>query len=175
MSLVIIETQSDTPLTPEEPTETDLRVLACLTERNATWQYSLLSSDRLRMICIFKAPDVESVRESYRRGGGIFDRMWSGEIIRPEGTQPQRNEAILKVFESTFPSGFTHDEWDEGNRNVLPCYAERGVEWLHAYVALDRTRLVCELNAPDAEVIRESHRKFNIPFDRVWSAMVIKP
>jgi Protein of unknown function (DUF4242) len=39
----------------------------------------------------------------------------------------------------------------------------------------DRTRVVCELNAPDAEVIREVHRKFDIPFDRTWSAMVLKP
>lgn len=175
MALVIVETQSDTPLTPEEPTATDLQVLNCLTERNATWQYSLLSSDRLRMICIFQSPDVESVRESYRRGGGSFSLMWGGEIIRPAGTQPQRNEAILKVFEGTYPGGFTQEQWDEGNRNVLPCYTERGVEWLHSYMARDRTRLICELNAPDAEVIRESHRKFNIPFDRVWSAMVIKP
>ncbi len=34
MSLVIVETLADFPLTPEEPTDTDHRVLACLAERN---------------------------------------------------------------------------------------------------------------------------------------------
>jgi Protein of unknown function (DUF4242) len=175
MSFVIVETLVDYPLTPENPTDTDLRILACLAERQVTWRYSLLSSDRTRMICIFAAPDAESVRESYRKGGGDFKQIWTAELILPDGRPPQRNESILKVFEGTFPEGLTQAEWDEANRQVLPCYAERGVEWVHSYVSRDRTRVVCELNSPDAEIIRETHRKFDIPYDRVWSAMVIKP
>nr|WP_322505517.1 hypothetical protein [Chroococcidiopsis cubana] len=58
------------PLTPESPTDTNLRVLACLAERNVTWRYSLLSRDRLASNLYFDAPDIESVRESYRKGGG---------------------------------------------------------------------------------------------------------
>ena len=175
MSLVIVETLVDYPLTPEQLTATDLQVLACLDERQATWHYSLLSSDRHRMLCLFEAPDAESVRESYRKGGGDFKQIWAAELILPDGRQPQRNESILKVFEGCFPGGVTQAEWDEANRHVLPCYAERGVEWVRSYVSSDRTRVVCELNSPDAEIIRETHRKFDIPFDRVWSAMVIKP
>jgi Protein of unknown function (DUF4242) len=175
MVLAIVETLSDSPLTPEEPTDVDYRVFDCLTERNATWRYSLLSVDRHRMICTFDAPDAESVRQSYRKAGGFFNRIWAGEIIQPEGDRPQRNEAILKVFEGTYPGGFTQEQWDEGNRLILPCYATQGVEWIQSHVSLDRTRLVCELNSPDAETIREAHRRFNIPFDRVWSAMIIQP
>jgi hypothetical protein len=175
MVLVIVETLADSPLILEKLNDPHNSVLACLAERNAIWRYSLLSSDRLRMICTFEAPDAESVRESYRKGGGFFSRVWSGELIQPEGEPRQRNEATLKIFEGTYPDGFTQAEWDEATRHVLPCYAERGVEWVQSYVSLDRTRLVCELNAPDAEVIRESHRKFGIPFDLVWSATVLKP
>ncbi|WP_019499766.1 nickel-binding protein [Pseudanabaena sp. PCC 6802] len=175
MSLVIVETLADSPLVPEEPTETDLRVLGCLTERQSTWRYSLLSHDRLRMICTFDAPDVESVRESYRKGGGVFTRMWAGEPIEPEGVQPQRNTSTLKVAEATFPNGFTQAEWDAGTRRALPCYAERGSEFIQSYLSLDRTRLICEFNPPDAEVIRQTRYKLGIPCDRVWSAMVISP
>lgn len=95
MSLVIVEILADSPLTPESPTDTDLRVLACLAERNATWRYSLLSRARLRMICTFDAPDAESVRESYRQGGGIFSRIWARELIQPQGIQPQRHPSML--------------------------------------------------------------------------------
>ena len=175
MALVIVETFSNDPLTPEEPTETDDRILSCLAERQGKWRYSLLSHDRLRMICTFEAPDAESVRESYRRGGGEFNRIWTGEIIKPDGIQPQRDEAILKVFEVTYPVGFTQEQWDETNRYVLPYYAERGVEWVQSYVSRNRIRVFCELNAPNVEVIREAHRKIGMPFDRVWSALVIAP
>ena len=175
MALVIVETIADSPLTPEEPTKTDLRVLGCLTERHATWRYSLLSSDRLRMVCTFDAPDAESVRESYRKGGGVFNRMWAGELIKPKGVQPQRNLGTLKVVESTFPGGFTEADWDKARQHVLPCYAERSVEVIQSYISLDRTRTICEYNSPDAEVIRQVRRKFGIPCDRVWSATVIAP
>ncbi|NJL49908.1 MAG: DUF4242 domain-containing protein [Leptolyngbyaceae cyanobacterium SM2_5_2] len=174
MALILVETLSDAPLTPENPTDTDFRVLQCLTERAATWRYSLLSSDRHRMICTFYAPDAESVRESYRRAGGVFNSIWTATMIQPEGEQPQHREGYLKVFQGTYPQGFTEEQWDEANRHLLPCYAERGVEWVQSYLSLDRTRVTCELNAPDADIIREAHRRFDIPFDCVWSAMLIQ-
>ncbi|CAN1210218.1 DUF4242 domain-containing protein [Tumidithrix helvetica PCC 7403] len=175
MSLVIVETLSDSPLILEELTDPHSLVLKCLAERNATWRYSLLSSDRHRMICTFEAPDAESVRESYRKGGGFFSHIWSGELMLPESDPPLHDDTSLKIFEVTFSEGLTQEQWDEANRHVLPCYAERGVEWVQSYVSRDRTRVVCELNAPDAEAIREAHRKAGVPCDRVWSALLIKP
>lgn len=174
MPLAIVETLADSPLTPESPTDTDLRVLACLTERNATWRYSLLSRDRLRMICIFDAPDAESVRESYRKGGGAFSRIWAGESLQPQVIQPQRHPSLLKVIESTYPP-LGQAEWNALSSKTLSCYAERGIEWIQSYLSRDRTRLICELNAPDAQPVREVQHRVGIPFDRVWSAMLIKP
>ncbi|MBE9169323.1 DUF4242 domain-containing protein [Pleurocapsales cyanobacterium LEGE 06147] len=182
MSLVIVETTTEQSITPEVLKEVDARMLPCLEERNTKWRYSLLSSDRHRMICTFDAPDAESVRQAYRKGGGMYSRIWAGEIVAPEGIQPQQNETILKVFEGTYPDGFTEEDWNEANQYILPCYAERGIEWVRSYISLDRTRVICELNAPDAETIREAHLKFGIPFvreaclqQRVWSAMLIEP
>jgi Protein of unknown function (DUF4242) len=174
MSLVIVETLADSPLNLEELNDPHNSILACLAERNAKWRYSLLSSDRYRMICTFDAPDAESVRESYRKGGGFFSRIWSGELIQPEGEPPQRNEAILKVIEGAYPP-ITQEEWNELSHKTLSCYAERGIEWIQSYISRDRTRVICELNASDAESIREAQHRAGVPFDRVWSATVLKP
>lgn len=177
MSLVIVETLADSSLTPEEPTDTDLRVLACLAERNATWRYSLLSSDRQRMICTYDALDAESVREAYRRGGGVgsaSSRAWAGELVKSEGIQPQRNPLMLKVIEGTYPP-IGPEEWDEVSRKTFSCYAERGIEWIQSYISLDRIRVICELNAPDAKSVWEAQHRVGVFFDRVWSAMVIDP
>jgi hypothetical protein len=175
MVLVIVETFSDSPLTLGELTDPYYQAFFnCLAERNSTWRYSLLSTDRLRKICTFDAPDAESVRETYRRSGGFFSRVWSGEVITPAGNQPHRDLSRLQVIEGTYPP-IDPSEWDELSHKTLSCYAERGIELIQSYLSNDRTRLICELNAPDAESIREAQRRVNIPFDRVWSAMLIKP
>jgi Protein of unknown function (DUF4242) len=172
MSLVIVETLA--PLTPEAPTDTDRRVLACLAERSATWRYSLLSRDRLRMICTFDAPDAESVRESYRKGGGVFSRIWAGELIQPQSIQPRCHPSLLKVIEGTYRP-LQQEEWSELKSKTLSCYAQRGIEWIQSYLSLDRTRLICELNAPDAQSVREAQHRVGVSFDRVWSATIVKP
>lgn len=173
MSLVIVETLAEQPITLEYLSEADARVLPCLEERNAKWRYSLLSSDRCRMICTFEAPDAEAVQQAYRKGGGRFSRMWSGTLIRPEGVAPQRNPSLLKVIEGTYPP-LSEDDWNEASSKTLHCYTERGIEWIQSYLSLDRTKLICELNAPDLESVREVQRKLGIPFDRVWSAQVLR-
>ena len=87
---------------------------------------------------------------------------------------PLWNEPILKVLEGSYPNGFTDEEWNEAQRLILPCYQERGIEWVRSCASQDKTRVVCELNAPDAEVIREARGKAGIPFDRVWCAEVLR-
>lgn len=174
MALIVVETVVEQPLTDEALQEADSRALPCLQARNARWCYSLLSSNRQRMICTFEAPDVESVRVAYRKARVEFNRMWAAEMLVPEGATPMWNEPALKVLESSYPDGLTDQQWQEASQLMLPCYAERKIEWLRSYVSLDRTRVVCEFNAPDAEVIREAHHKFGVAFDRVWSAQLLK-
>jgi len=152
----------------------DTRVLDCFEVRNAKWRYSLLSADRHRMICTFEAPDAESVRQAYRQADVGFSKVWMAQVIEREGVTPVWNEPILKVLEGSYPNGFTDEEWNEAQRLILACYEERGIEWVRSYASLDKTRVVCELNAPDAEVIQETHSKAGIPFDRVWCAEVLK-
>jgi hypothetical protein len=45
------------------------------------WRRSLLSADRLRMVCQYDAPDAESVRKVQREAGNGFDRVWAGAVI----------------------------------------------------------------------------------------------
>lgn len=175
MSLILVETAAEQPITFEWLSEADQRISPCLQEREATWQYSLLSSDRHRMICVYDAPDAEALRTSYRKANLGFGKMYPIQMIYPSGGSPARNERILKVFEGTYPEGFTDEAWNEALRLISPCYDQAGVEWIHSHVSLDGTRVVCELNAVEAEIIREAHRKAGISFDCVWSAQLLKP
>lgn len=173
MAKVIVETLFDQPITEEVMQANDERALPCLKARDAHWCYSLLSTNRCRMICTFDAPDAESVRDAYRRAEVEFGQIWTAEILKSESV-PSRDETRLKVIEGTYPP-LMIDDWNEFNQKMLACYVERGVEWLHSFVSLDRRRVICEVNAPDAEAIRETYRKLGIPFERVWSAKILKP
>ena len=115
------------------------------------------------------------MRQAYRQADVGFSKVWTAQVIEPEGVPPVWNEPILKVLEGSYPNGFTDEEWNEADRLILACYEERGIELVRSYASLDKTRVVCELNAPDAEVIREAHGKAGIPFDRVWSAEGLRP
>ncbi|MFQ4139367.1 nickel-binding protein [Nodosilinea sp. PGN35] len=177
MSIVVVETLSTTPLTPENPTATDYQILDCLGARMGTWQYSLLSSDRLRMLCVFEAPDAEAVRESYAKAGGGFDRIWSAQRLTP-AQPPQTNGTPLRVIESVYPAAVTPDQWQTNHDSLQAYWVEQGPEqrvaWVKSYLSLNRTRGFCELYAPNAEVIQTGYRQAGVPFHRVWSAKVIQ-
>lgn len=175
MTLVVKESSFDPPLTEAEMQEADERALPCLQERGVEWCFSWLASDRRRMICIFEAPDAESVRESLRKAGVQFERVWAAQLRKPEVQEPiEHYSTTLAVVEGTYPP-FTEDDWNTTNNLILPCYQERGVQWIRSLVSLDRRRTICEVQTPEPEAIHESYRRAGIACDRVWTAEILKP
>lgn len=172
MSLIVVENAAAQPITDEVLHEADQLLLPCLEARNATWYYSLLSVHRDRMVCTFKAPDAESVRDSYRRVG-LERIIWTGEPIKPEGEPLQRPLTVLSVVEGTYPP-LSDLDWNAISQKLLDYCAASGTEWLQSYRSLDRTKVVYELNAPDLKTV-QAVQQLGIDCDRVWSAQVLSP
>ncbi|GAB4144510.1 MAG: hypothetical protein Fur0046_21970 [Cyanobacteria bacterium J069] len=179
MTFIIVETDRPTPITPEVLAAEEARSVSCLAEHYAQWRYSLLSSDRHRMICTFDAPDVEAVRMAYRKANVSFEKMWAEQVLEPPGTPPIWQESALAVAESFYPGGLTNEQWNTQwqvvTEQLLPFYAQQGVEWVRSHVAPNRTLVLYELNTPDLNLIRHAHQQFNLPLSRIWSAMLFKP
>jgi hypothetical protein len=57
---------------------------SCLDIRGVKFMRTFFSTDRKRMICLYSAPDVESVREAQREAGMPVDAVWGFAAIRPE-------------------------------------------------------------------------------------------
>jgi hypothetical protein len=55
----------------------------CLHQRGVTWVESYLSHDRKRRICVFEAPDADTVRSAYRSADVVFERVWTAEHLHP--------------------------------------------------------------------------------------------
>ncbi len=55
----------------------------CLDLHQVRYLRGYLSSDRLRMVCLFEAPDAESVRIVNRQVGMPYERIWTATIHEP--------------------------------------------------------------------------------------------
>jgi len=49
----------------------------CLELRRVRFARTYFSHDRRRMVCLYQAPDAESVREAQREAGVPFDSVWA--------------------------------------------------------------------------------------------------
>jgi hypothetical protein len=81
---VLIERTFDPPVTEEEirKAETDGW---CAKAHRVTFMRTYVSDDRRRMICLYQAPDAESVRLAQRLMTMPVDAIWAFTPIGPEG------------------------------------------------------------------------------------------
>lgn len=76
------------------------------------------------------------------------------------------------MLEQTFETPISDEELARFSKQLDPCLELRDGAWARSYLSLDRKRVFCEFEAPDAESVREALRSADVPFDRVWSAHV---
>ena len=81
MLRVIVERTFDRPPSDDDLTAAGIRERPCLDVYSVAWRRSVLSEDRLRMVCEYEAPDAESVRRVQREAGNDFERVWVGNVI----------------------------------------------------------------------------------------------
>ena len=60
----------------------------CLETRDVRFIRTYFSADRKRMVCLYEAPDAESVRQAQREAGVPFDDAWSVVPVAPEDVAP---------------------------------------------------------------------------------------
>ena len=84
MARVMVEQVFTEPFTDERYAAFAKKIDPCIEVRNGAWRRSSLSTDRLRMVCEFEAPDAEAVREAYRTSGAPFERVWTAEVYAVE-------------------------------------------------------------------------------------------
>jgi hypothetical protein len=76
------------------------------------------------------------------------------------------------MAEQVFTEPFTDERYAEFAKKIDPCLDVRGGAWRRSSLSLDRLRMVCEFDAPDAESVREAFHMAKIPYERIWTAHV---
>lgn len=78
---VLVERSFAEPVTLQEIQDIEDAGVGCLEMRNVRFMRSFFSSDRKRMICLYVAPDAESVRQAQREAGVPFDEIWAFRAV----------------------------------------------------------------------------------------------
>ncbi len=76
------------------------------------------------------------------------------------------------LVEYVFEKPVSEEEFARMAKRVDPCLDARAAVWRRSYIAIDRKRMTCEFEAPDAEVVREALRAADVSYERVWAADV---
>ena len=73
---VVVARRFDAPVTVEELQAREDASAWCLEQHQVTFLRTFFSADRKRMICLYQAPDAESVRLAQRQAGMPVETVW---------------------------------------------------------------------------------------------------
>jgi hypothetical protein len=173
MNLVVVERDFPEPEEIDGLQAREDAVAWCLEERDVTFLRTYFSLDRRRMVCIYRAPDAESVRYTQRRAGLPVSAVWSAGSFREHfGSQPptELGARVAVVVERAFPEVPTMEMMSELARRASWCLDAHAIELIDSYVATGQPTSFCVFAAPDAESVRTANRTTSSPYVRAWPA-----
>ncbi len=83
---VLVERSFAIPVTFEDVAAIERKGQWCLDTHRVQAVRSFFALDRKRMICLYRAPDAESVRVSQREANMPFERVWAFQRVEPAPT-----------------------------------------------------------------------------------------
>lgn len=175
LSTVVVERRFEQSTTFEALDEQESAVAWCLEQHGVTFVRTYLSLDGRTMICVYSAPDAEAVRETQRRGGLPVARLWSATILSATGRHSAAAGFSTVVVERDLPPAMDRAQLESLLANAGGCLETNRAELLESKLSLDRTRMLCVFQAPDAESVRRANRQLGVPVSAVWTATVHGP
>jgi Protein of unknown function (DUF4242) len=172
MSLVVVERRFPRPVAFEDIQAIEERGKWCREAYRLRYLMSYFSQDRQRMICVYEAPDAESVRLAQEKAGVPFDRAWPALVIGKPADEPE-SDAI--VVERTLSQPVDEAAIRQAAERGLWCLEQRGCRTVRSYLSLDGLRVICVYAGPDAESIRQAQKPIGLPYDGAWPATVLRP
>lgn len=80
---VLVERSFEEPVAFQHIQDLEEAGIGCLESRDVRFIRSYFSHDQTRMICLYEAPDAESVRQAQREAGVPFNDAWTFRAISP--------------------------------------------------------------------------------------------
>jgi hypothetical protein len=175
MTDVLIERRLEPALDPDGVRAQVELGQPCLTRHNVAWQQSYLAGDGQRMVCWFRGPDAESVRLALRGAGVEVETLWAVSVHDAPQLSPEllagANVAVQRRFGEPVTLGEIQAIEDAG----AWCLETHRVKFARTFFSLDRRRMICFYQAPDAESVRLAQRQAGMPVEAIWAFANVKP
>ncbi|MBB3232584.1 DUF4242 domain-containing protein [Halomonas stenophila] len=169
---VFLERDFTTPLAPEFVRQLTLAARDCLDLHRVAWQGSLLARDGRRMVCHFRGPDAEGARVGLRQAGADVGRLWAGTVHEVPGTAGVSGDVLVeRAFATPVDLATIQAIEDAG----AACLQNHRVRFLRTFFSLDRRRMLCLYQAPDAESVRIAQRQAGMPMEAAWAFQRVAP
>ena len=174
MEPVVCERRIEPPIRIDDIPAMEAQAAWCLQQHRVSHVTSLLSLDGRLLLCVFEAPDAESVRTVHRQVGAPFEHLWTATIHTPPTVPADASLATthgtLIVVERCFaePTDFMTIQAIEDRGSW--CLDQHRVRFVRSYFATDRRRMICLYTAPDAESARLAQVQAGVPHAGVWAA-----
>lgn len=169
MEIVVVERSFEAPAEFAQLQAAEDRVAWCLEQHRVRFLRSYLSRDGRSMVCMYEAPDAESVRITQRKGGLPETRAFSASLLGGEVHEAEPGRATI-VVERDFPEPMSLEEVSAVMGQAGGCLATHRVKHLASYLSRDGQRLVCVFDAHDADSVRMAHRSLGGVVSRAWPA-----
>ncbi|HEX4998743.1 MAG TPA: nickel-binding protein [Terriglobia bacterium] len=176
MELVLVERRFEEPVLFEEIQALENAGAWCLDAHRVRYMKTFFSRDRRRMLCLYEAPDAESVRLAETKARVPFERAWSCMSLpgsEDGAAWPAAGEDVVVVRE--FPQPATMEYVMNSCRNHAWCLDLYNAHRVGSYLANDGLRMVCHFRAPDAESVRMANERGSAPMTEVWTATIFPP
>ncbi len=79
------------------------------------------------------------------------------------------------ILERMFDPPLTEERHAAFSEKLSPCLDRNGITWIRSHLSLDRSRLICLFQAPDAGAVRGALRQARLEHERVWSCDLLEP
>lgn len=184
MEDVIVEGRYAEPATPEAVLERGRSRRFCFDLYRSHTVTHDLALDGQHICCVFRAPDAESVRRALARIGVVPpERVWTAslegaagdmaDLARPAGAAAEHGALVLVERDFAEPVDFAAVQALEDAGSW--CLDQHHLRFLDTFFAKDQRRISCFYAAPDAEAVRLTNRRLQLPFESIWSARVFVP
>ncbi|MEX0732088.1 MAG: DUF4242 domain-containing protein [Aquisalimonadaceae bacterium] len=174
MTDVFLERSFDEPLSLDIVKTLLVDAENCLGLYRVRWRESLFAKNRRQMLCRFDAPDAESARIALRQAGADVRRLWSGTVHEAPALGPADQAGANVLVERAFQEPVTIEEIQALEDAGSACLQNHRVRFIRTFFSLDRRRMLCLYQAPDAESVRVAQRQAAMPLERVWSFRLIR-
>ncbi|MCE8045058.1 DUF4242 domain-containing protein [Halomonas daqingensis] len=172
---VFLERRLPRPLGSKVVRALTLEGQPCFDLHRIQWQESLLARDGQRLVCHFQAPDVESARIGLRQAGADVSSLWGGTVHAAPGLKDSELTEGNVLVERHFAAPVTFEAIQALENAGAACLSNHRVRFLRTHFSLDRQRMHCLYQAPDAESVRLAQHQAGMPVSSIWAFQRIVP